>query len=79
MKYTRLDQSSEYDAEREKLRLAEILRDEGFLNSVSSVEDQKQGLLKLELRYDGRASASGCASQVIFAATILSPPRSKRE
>jgi small subunit ribosomal protein S8 len=39
-----------------KLRLAEILRDEGFLNSVSSVEDQKQGLLKLELRYDGRTS-----------------------
>ena len=41
-----------------KLRIAEILRDEGFLNSVSSTDDKKQGLLKVELRYDGRASAS---------------------
>ena len=39
-----------------KLRIAEILRDEGFVNSVSTAEDKKQGLLKLELRYDGRNS-----------------------
>ena len=39
-----------------KLRIAEILRDEGFVQSVASVEDKKQGLLKLELRYDGRNS-----------------------
>jgi small subunit ribosomal protein S8 len=44
-----------------KLRIAEILRDEGFVQSVSSVEDKKQGLLKLELRYDGRPSGSGNA------------------
>jgi small subunit ribosomal protein S8 len=44
-----------------KLRIAEILRDEGFLNSVSSSDDKKQGLLKVELRYDGRASASANA------------------
>ena len=37
-----------------KLRLAEILRDEGFLGTVTSVEDTKQGMLKLALRYDGR-------------------------
>jgi small subunit ribosomal protein S8 len=37
-----------------KLRLAEILRDEGFLGSVTAVEDTKQGMLKLSLRYDGR-------------------------
>ena len=37
-----------------KLRLAEILRDEGFLNTVASSEDNKQGMLKLTLRYDGR-------------------------
>ena len=37
-----------------KLRIAEILRDEGFLNTVTSSEDNKQGLLKLTLRYDGR-------------------------
>lgn len=39
-----------------KLRIAEILRDEGFVNAVSSSEDQKQGLIKVELRYDGRTS-----------------------
>ena len=44
-----------------KLRIAEILRDEGFVQTVSTGEDNKQGMLKLELRYDGRASASGCA------------------
>jgi small subunit ribosomal protein S8 len=44
-----------------KLRIAEILRDEGFLNSVSSSDDKKQGLLKVELRYDGRASATANA------------------
>jgi small subunit ribosomal protein S8 len=37
-----------------KLRLAEILRDEGFLGSVTATEDNKQGVLKLTLRYDGR-------------------------
>jgi small subunit ribosomal protein S8 len=44
-----------------KLRIAEILRDEGFVNSVSSTEDKKQGILKVELRYDGRASATANA------------------
>ena len=44
-----------------KLRIAEILRDEGFVQAVSSVEDTKQGVLKLELRYDGRPSGSGNA------------------
>ena len=43
-----------------KLRLAEILRDEGFLQQVSSSEDNKQGMLKLTLRYDGR-TGSGSA------------------
>lgn len=37
-----------------KLRIAEILRDEGFVQGVSSAEDNKQGMLKLSLRYDGR-------------------------
>jgi small subunit ribosomal protein S8 len=44
-----------------KLRIAEILRDEGFVQGVTAVEDTKQGLLKLELRYDGRATVSGNA------------------
>ncbi len=37
-----------------KLRIAEILRDEGFVNAVATGEDKKQGILKVELRYDGR-------------------------
>jgi small subunit ribosomal protein S8 len=44
-----------------KLRIAEILRDEGFVQGVNTAEDNKQGVLKLELRYDGRATVSGCA------------------
>ena len=40
-----------------KLRLAEILRDEGFVQGVISIEDNKQGMLKLTLRYDGRAGS----------------------
>jgi len=31
------------------------------VQAVSTIEDKKQGVMKLELRYDGRASASGCA------------------
>jgi small subunit ribosomal protein S8 len=44
-----------------KLRIAEILRDEGFVQSVTAQDDTKQGTLKLALRYDGRATPSGCA------------------
>ena len=44
-----------------KLRIAEILRDEGFVQAVSAVEDNKQGMLKLELRYEGRGVGAGCA------------------
>jgi small subunit ribosomal protein S8 len=41
-----------------KLRIAEILRDEGFVQAVSAAEDERQGMLKLELRYDGRHSCA---------------------
>jgi small subunit ribosomal protein S8 len=44
-----------------KLRIAEILRDEGFVNSVVAVEDNKQGMLKLALRYDGRTTGASNA------------------
>ena len=37
-----------------KLRIAEILRDEGFVDGVVAQEDTRQGLLKLTLKYDGR-------------------------
>jgi small subunit ribosomal protein S8 len=35
-----------------KVRLAEVLRDEGFIAAVRNEEDEKQGVLTLELRYD---------------------------
>ncbi len=35
-----------------KVRIAEVLKDEGFIGVVSSEEDDKQGLLHIELRYD---------------------------
>jgi small subunit ribosomal protein S8 len=44
-----------------KLRIAEILRDEGFVEGVMSQEDTRQGVLKLTLKYDGRSASSTCA------------------
>jgi len=35
-----------------KTRIAEVLREEGFVGAISSEEDGKQGLLSIELRYD---------------------------
>jgi small subunit ribosomal protein S8 len=37
-----------------KRRLAEVLRDEGFISSVEEKDDGRQGTLTLTLRYDGR-------------------------
>lgn len=44
-----------------KLRIAEILREEGFVQSVVTQDDNKQGVLKLTLRYDGRPTGAGSA------------------
>jgi small subunit ribosomal protein S8 len=35
-----------------KARIAEVLKDEGFVGAIASEEDGKQGLLSIELRYD---------------------------
>ena len=35
-----------------RVSVLEVLKNEGFINGVSSEEDGKQGLLTLELRYD---------------------------
>ncbi len=35
-----------------KRRIAEVLHEEGFLGSVSHADDDKQGVLTIELRYD---------------------------
>jgi len=35
-----------------KLRVAEILQQEGFVNAVSHEDNDKQGLITIELRYD---------------------------
>jgi small subunit ribosomal protein S8 len=37
-----------------KHRIADILREEGYVDGVITVEDQYQGRLALTLRYDGR-------------------------
>ena len=42
-----------------KLRLAEILRNEGYLDSVATSDDDKhQGSIALTLRYDGRTGSA---------------------
>jgi small subunit ribosomal protein S8 len=35
-----------------KLRIAEILKEEGYLDSVASLEDELQGVISVTLRYD---------------------------
>jgi len=35
-----------------KRRIAEILQEEGYVDSVANIEDDKQGLLSVTLRYD---------------------------
>ena len=39
-----------------KLRIAEILREEGFLDGVATAEDTKPGSITVTRRYDGRSS-----------------------
>ena len=39
-----------------KLRIAEILREEGFVDGVVTAEDTKSGSITVTLRYDGRSS-----------------------
>jgi small subunit ribosomal protein S8 len=39
-------------ASKMKARIAEVLKDEGFVGVISSEEDGKQGLLSIELLYD---------------------------
>jgi small subunit ribosomal protein S8 len=41
-----------------KVRLAEILREEGFVDGVATAEDTKQGVITVTLRYDGRAGSA---------------------
>lgn len=41
-----------------KVRIAEILREEGFVDGVATAEDTKQGLLTVTLRYDGRTGSA---------------------
>jgi len=37
-----------------KLRIAEILKNEGFVDAVIAAEDDKSGTITVTLRYDGR-------------------------
>ena len=44
-----------------KTRIAEILRDEGYVSSVEVIENEHQGVLRITLKYqkDGRPAISG--------------------
>ena len=59
-----------------KLRLAEILRDEGFLQTVTSVDDDKQGMITVELKYDAENTGYGFRSEVVWDSYISSQPTS---
>jgi small subunit ribosomal protein S8 len=41
-----------------KLRIAEILREEGYVDGVSSAEDDRQGQISVVLRYDNRHNSA---------------------
>jgi small subunit ribosomal protein S8 len=41
-----------------KLRIAEILREEGYVDSVSSMDDDRQGQISVTLRYDNRHNSA---------------------
>jgi small subunit ribosomal protein S8 len=41
-----------------KLRIAEILREEGYVDGVSSFDDSLQGVITVTLRYDNEANAA---------------------
>ncbi len=46
--------SIDVPASKMKKKLAELLRDEGFITSVAESGDDKQGLLSITLRWDGQ-------------------------
>ena len=49
-----------------KLRMAEILKDEGFIKNFRVIEDNKQGMLRVYLKYGRatrRSSPGSCASR----------------
>ncbi len=39
-------------ASKVKLKIAEVLQEEGFVNAVSREDDERQGTITIELRYD---------------------------
>jgi small subunit ribosomal protein S8 len=41
-----------------KLRIAEILREEGYIDAVSSFDDTKQGVITVTLRYDNESNGA---------------------
>ena len=48
-----------------KLRMAEILKDEGFIKNFRVIEDNKQGMLRVYLKYGvvRRSSPGSCGSR----------------
>lgn len=49
---TALHSSVEIPASKIKIALAETLKEEGFIDEFEVVEDSKQGIIRIKLRYD---------------------------
>jgi len=62
-------ESVEVPSSRLNARIAEILKTEGFLEDFSVIDDRRQGLLKLYLKYDRSSRKS-----VIFGLERVSKP-----
>lgn len=51
---TALHSSVEMPASRLKIAIAELLKSEGYIQDFEVVEDNKQGILRIKLRYDNK-------------------------
>lgn len=47
-------ESIEMPSSRLKAGVAKILKEEGYINDFHVIEDSKQGVLRIDLKYDGR-------------------------
>jgi len=41
-----------------KIEIAKVLKNEGFIRNYSSIEDDKQGILRIQLKYDENRKSS---------------------
>ena len=56
--------SVEVKASNMKLRIVEILKDEGFIEDFSVIEDNKQNIIKIDLRYNKKQSVINSMTKI---------------